>query len=253
MDYEGLIGETVRIKGHNGDLVDAYMARPLGPGPYPAILINHYMPLLDETTKEIARRFAVHNYIAIAPHLHHRIGPGTPDEIFAKVRADGGMDDTQVLGDMRGAIDYLRALPYSDGKVAAIGFCSGGRQVYLAAGKGLPIDAGINCWGGRVVMKPEDIGPKMPEEPLSLTKNIKIPILSLSGNDDTAPSPAEIDKMEEELKKHKVEHEVYRYDGAAHSFFAPDRPGYRREQALDGWQKVFAFLEKHIGGGKQVW
>ncbi len=42
--YEGLLAETVRIEGHNGDVIDAYFARPLGGGPYPSVVVNHHMP-----------------------------------------------------------------------------------------------------------------------------------------------------------------------------------------------------------------
>ena len=30
--YEGMLAETVLINGHNGDQIDAYLARPLGAG-----------------------------------------------------------------------------------------------------------------------------------------------------------------------------------------------------------------------------
>ncbi len=32
--YEGMIAETVTMPGHNGNLINAYLARPLGPGPF---------------------------------------------------------------------------------------------------------------------------------------------------------------------------------------------------------------------------
>ena len=64
---------------------------------------------------------------------------------------------------------------------------------------------------------------------------------------DRAPSPEQVDQHEAELKKYNKNFEFHRYDGAGHGFFYYDRPMYRVEQALDGWQKVFAFLQKHLG------
>ena len=58
MPYEGLIAETVNIRGHNGDLIDAYMARPLGAGPFPAVVLIHHMPGWDAASKEMARKLA---------------------------------------------------------------------------------------------------------------------------------------------------------------------------------------------------
>ncbi len=75
-----LLAERGTIWGHAGDPIPAYLARPLGGGPYPGIVVIHHMPGWDEATWEIVRRFAAHGYVAISPHLHHRgragRGPG---------------------------------------------------------------------------------------------------------------------------------------------------------------------------------
>ncbi len=36
--YEGMLAETVAVHGNNGDVVNAYFARPLGGGPFPGIV-----------------------------------------------------------------------------------------------------------------------------------------------------------------------------------------------------------------------
>ena len=48
------------------------------------------------------------------------------------------------------------------------------------------------------------------------------------------------------LKKHGKDYEFHRYDGAGHGNFYYARPMYRIEQALDGWEKVWAFFDKHL-------
>jgi len=45
--YEGMLAETVVIPGANGDPVHAYFARPLGPGPFPSVVLIHHMPGWD--------------------------------------------------------------------------------------------------------------------------------------------------------------------------------------------------------------
>jgi len=128
MPYEGQIAETVTLRGHQGDLIDAYLARPLGGGRLPGVVVIHHMPGWDGPTKEIARRFAHHGFATLSPNLQFREGKATPEENSASVRAAGGMPDDRTMGDVQGAIDYLRALPYLNGKVGVIGYCSGGRQ-----------------------------------------------------------------------------------------------------------------------------
>ncbi|MCX6551114.1 MAG: dienelactone hydrolase family protein, partial [Acidobacteria bacterium] len=75
--YKAISGETVQMRGHKGDLIDAYVARPAGPGKFPGVVVVHHMPGWDEPTIEITRRFAQHGYTAICPNLQFREGKAT--------------------------------------------------------------------------------------------------------------------------------------------------------------------------------
>jgi carboxymethylenebutenolidase len=245
--YEGMLAETVIINGANGDRINAYFARPLGTGPFPGMVLMHHLPGWDEWYREATRRFAHHGYATICPNLYYRDGHGTPEDVAAKVRAAGGVADDQVVGDASGALQYLRTLPYSSGKVGIFGTCSGGRHTVLVASRTTGFDAAIDCWGGRVVMGPNDLTPKQPVAPIDYTSSLSCPLLGLFGEDDQAPSPAQVEQHEQELKKHGKTYEFHMYPNAGHGFFYYDRPAYRQEQAVDGWKKVFAFLEKQLG------
>jgi carboxymethylenebutenolidase len=107
-------------------------------------------------------------------------------------------------------------------------------------------DAAIDCWGGRVVMAPDQLTPKTPVSPLEYTHALPCPLLGLFGNEDANPTPEQVDQLEAELKRHGKNYEFHRYDGAGHGFFYYDRAAYRQAQAVDGWHKVFTFLEKHL-------
>ncbi len=246
--YEGILAETVSLAGANGDLINAYMARPLGPGPFPAMVLAHHMPGWDEWYRETTHKFATHGYVAVCPNLYFRNGHGTPEDVAAKVRADGGIPDEQAVGDLAGAMAYLRSLPYASGKVGIFGTCSGGRHAYLAACLVAGFDAIVDCWGGRVVMPPERLNANFPVAPIDYTAELSCPILGLFGNDDTSPPPDQVDQHEVELKKFGKVYEFHRYPGAGHGFFYYHRPNYRQAQAVDGWEKIFAFLGKHLGG-----
>jgi carboxymethylenebutenolidase len=81
-----------------------------------------------------------------------------------------------------------------------------------------------------------------PVAPIQYTQNLSCPLLGLFGNEDRAPTPEQVDQHEAELKTYGKDYEFHHYEGAGRGFFYYDRPMYRIEQALDGWQKVFAFL-----------
>jgi carboxymethylenebutenolidase len=246
--YEGMLAETIAIRGGGGDRIHAYLARPAGPGPFPSVLLFHHMPGWDEWYKEATRKFAYHGYVALSPDLYCRQGHGTPEDVAAKVRGDGGIPDEQVVADAESGIGWLRAQPFSNGKVGAWGTCSGGRHAYLVACRTKGLDAVVDLWGGGVVMGESDKTPNRPVAPLDYTADLNCPLLGLFGEDDRSPSPEQVATHEEELRKHGKDYEFHMYPGAGHGFFYHDRPAaYRAEQAVDGWAKVFDFFGRHLG------
>ena len=110
---------------------------------------------------------------------------------------------------MVGAAAHLRALTSSNGKACVIGYCSGGRQSFLAACS-LPLDAAV------------------------------------FGQDDQYPSPAQVDELEQELKAQGKTYEFHSYEGAGHAFFSMNRPAYRPEAAVDGWEKILTWFGRYL-------
>jgi carboxymethylenebutenolidase len=244
--YDGILAETTTIDGHEGDAIPAYLARPLGSGPYPGVVVIHHMPGYDEATKEITRTFATHGYVAICPNLHHRYAPGAdPGAAALATREAGGVPDAQCVGDVAGASKYVRSLPYANGKVGVIGYCSGGRQAYLVACS-LPFDAAVDCYGGRVVATHEELTERQPVSPVDLTPNLSCPLLGLFGADDVHPTPAMMAQVEEQLQANHKTYEFHTYEGAGHAFFSVDRPNYNVAAALDGWQKIWTFFATYL-------
>jgi len=244
--YEGMLAETITMPGNNGELINAYFARPLGAGPFPGMVLIHHMPGWDEWYREATRKFAHHGYVTISPNLYFRAGHGTPEDVTAKVRGAGGVPDDQTVGDVEGAMSYLRSLPYINGKVGVFGTCSGGRHAFLAACQVQGFDAVVDCWGGGVVMAKDTLNTKRPVAPIDYTKDLPCPILGLFGEDDRSPTPEQVDQHEGELKKHGKNYEFHRYPDAGHGFFYYNRPNYRQQQAVDGWEKIFTFLGKYL-------
>jgi carboxymethylenebutenolidase len=244
--YEGMLAETISMPGANGDTINAYFARPLGGGPFPAMVLAHHMPGWDEWYRETTRKFAHHGCAALSPNLYFRTGHGTPEDVAAKVRAEGGISDDLAVGDLEGAMLFLRSLPYINGGVAIFGTCSGGRLAYLAGCRVKGFDAVIDCWGGGVVMAPEHLSEKHPVPPIDYTKDLSCPVLGLFGEEDRSPSPEQVVQQEAALKEHGKEFEFHMYPGAGHGFFYYNRPNYRQEQAVEGWNRIFDFLGKHL-------
>ena len=248
MAYEGMIAETISIRGDNNEPISAYVARPLGAGPFPGMVLIHHAPGWDEWYRETTRRFAHHGYAAISHNLYHRAGEGKADDVAAKVRAEGGVPDAQVVGDTEGAVQWLRAQPWLNGKVGVIGNCSGGRQTFLFACKTKSIDAAAELWGGRVVMSKEELNPKQPVAPIEFTKDLSCPLLGLFGKEDRPRPRSRSISTKPNSRSTASSTSSTATTAPGHGFFYYDRPMYRIEQALDGWQKVWAFFGKHLAG-----
>ena len=243
---EGLLAETIFFQGSSGDQISGYLARPLGAGPYPGVIVIHEVFGLVTHIKEITRKMAAHGYVAVAPDLHHREGPGDPDDVASVVRAAGGNPDARTNGDVEGAANLLRSLSYCNGKVGVIGFCSGGRQTYLVSCNIPSLDAAVDCYGGRVVAGPGDLNERQPKAPIDMTEGLGCPLLGLFGEEDTSPSPEQVAQVEQELGRLGKTYEFHTYENAGHAFFADYRPSYRQHAAVDGWQRVFGWFDRYL-------
>ena len=243
---DSLSATTTNIKGHAGDDVAAYLARPGGTDRRGGVVMIHHMPGYDRASKEMVRRLAEFGYDAICPNLYWReAGDASSDDAAAIARSTGGLPDERVVGDVAGAIAALRDLPTANGRIGVIGYCAGGRQCVLVACQ-LEVDAAVECYGAYVT------GTVLPGHPFAdnieaFLPNLRAPLLGLFGDEDLYPSPEQVARLDELLTEHGKTHEFHSYPDAGHAFFAVDRPTYRVAAANDGWERVEAFFAEHLG------
>ena len=241
-----MTAQIIEYAGGDGDPIHAYVVRPESDRPLPGIVAVHHMPGWDEFYKEFSDRLARHGFAVICPDLYCRTGHGSPDDVAAQVRTEGGVADDSVVADCQAALAWLQAQPEANGKVGIIGSCSGGRHALLTASRVSGFSAVVDLWGGGVVMTEDQLTPSRPVAPIDLTARLDAPLLGLFGNDDQFPTPEQVDAHEAELKNHHKTYEFHRYDGAGHGFFYYHTPLYRPEAAMDGWNRTFAFFEAHL-------
>ncbi|MHA6757778.1 dienelactone hydrolase family protein [Streptacidiphilus sp. PAMC 29251] len=245
---DALLAETVTITGDGGVEIEAYAARPQRSEPLGGVVVIHHMPGYDLPTKEITRRFAAEGYNAVCPNLYTREAPGAaPDDAAAAARALGGVPDDRLVGDVAGAAAYLRGLPNSNGRVGVIGYCSGGRQSFLA-GCSLDLQAAVDCYGAFVTEAVPE-GFPLKSGPIGhLAKDLSCPLLGLFGAEDSHPSPEATAELERLLNEHGKEYEFHTFPDAGHAFFAVERPAYRPQAAVEGWKLLLDFFGRHVSG-----
>src|SRR5437870_11914181 len=123
----------IQYPSQDGTQINAYLSRPVAAGRYPGVIVIMEAFGLIDHIKDVAQRFAEQGYLAFAPDMYTREGSPDPSHLDSVLQTMFSVPDTQALADLEGAMAYLKRLPDSNGKVGAIGFCSGGRYTLILA------------------------------------------------------------------------------------------------------------------------
>src|ERR687891_932184 len=184
---------------------------PESGGPVPAIVVVHGQSGLENFIKDTTHMLALQGYAAAAPDLYHRDGPECKDDNptrKARVR------DATIIKDITAAMQFLKSHRQVDGaRLGIVGFCMGGRIVYLMSAVSRDLKAAVMFYGGGT-MVPFGEGPS----PFDRTREISCPIQGHFGADDQNPSPDDMRKLDAELTRFGKIHEFYTYAGTAHAF-----------------------------------
>ena len=248
-DDKGLETATVTL---SNDL-PAYVAKPAGPGPHPAVLVIHEAFGLHEYIRDVCRRLAKQGYVAIAPAFFVRLGDTAPLTEFPAIMAIvNGTPDDQVLGDIRAAVDYLRADPSVDiAKLGVTGFCWGGRWAWLACEVLPDFRAGVAWYGGMVPTPVNSSTPIPGVEPApdrlwpsEHVAQLHAPILGLYGGKD--PLTTTVPAMREALASVQADtSEIIVYPNSEHGFHSDYRASYNAPDAIDAWGRMLAHFRNN--------
>ncbi len=232
---------TIQYESRDGTTMNAFYSRPAEPGSYPGVIVTMEGMGLMEHHKDIAVRFAVRGYLAIAPDLYTREGTPEPENVLATLFAS---PDARAMDDLEGAARFLKSQAHGNGKVGIIGFCSGGRYTLMLACQSSNIDAAVDSAGGHIA--DQEITALRPVNPIDMVSDLSCPLLALFGIEDQNPTPEQAERLRAELDKHGKTYEWVMYENAGHAFFADYRPSYRAAPAQDMWHRVLEFYGKHL-------
>jgi len=232
--------ETVPSPNGNG-YIRGYLARPYSAESreatvtkLPGVIVVHENRGLNPHTEDVARRFALENFMAFAPDALTTVG-GYPGDDYKGGQLFGKIDGAKRVQDFIAAARWLKARPDSTGKIGATGFCFGGGMANtLSVMLGDELGAAAPFYGG--APKPEDV-PK-----------IKAAILIHHGGLDKALSGA-YPAQEAELKKNNIKYEGHIYPNSVHGFFndaTPER--YNPETAAQAWKRTIEWFNQYVRG-----
>jgi carboxymethylenebutenolidase len=229
--------ETVPSPKGNGT-IKGYLVRPISAdtrsetqSKLPGVIVVHENRGLNPHIEDIARRFALANFMAFAPDGLTSLG-GYPGDDYKGGQLFNKIDKQKMAEDMIAATLWLKARPDCTGKVTATGFCYGGSTANMLAAKlGPDLAAAAPFYGGPPAA--DDIA------------KIKAAILVHHGEQDTrlvATWPA----YDKALAAAQVPHEGYIYPGCGHGFNCDATPERYNKAAADlAWQRTVDWFNKY--------
>lgn len=235
-DDPRIAGENVSFEGNDATLL-AYQAQPAeASGPLPLVLVCHENRGLTEHIRDVARRWAVEGYLAVALDLLSREG-GT-DAIADPADAPGlltrDVDINRHVGDFRAALDHYLAMTdlVDPDRIAMQGFCFGGGVTWRAAQQLPELKAAAPYYG--------------PPPPLDQVPDIKAAVLGVYSDDPSDFANNGLEELRAALEEAGIVHEIKVYPGTQHAFHNDTGARYNAEQATAAWNDTVAWFAEHL-------
>jgi carboxymethylenebutenolidase len=227
-----MMGGMIEFK-RNGQRVGAYLARPQGAGPFPAVIVIQEWWGLDDHIKDVAERYTREGYVSLAPDLYRGKVTKDPNEAGKLM---GALNREEAIKDLLGTVQHLKSLKEVRGdRIGVTGFCMGGTYALLLPCRTQDIRAAAPYYG------------EIPDE-RTLT-DLACPILYIYGDSDFWITQDDVKRLEVTLKKLNKPGEVKIYAGAPHAFFNDTRKDvYRATEAQDAWRRTLDLFAQHLKG-----
>jgi carboxymethylenebutenolidase len=240
-DTAGLNAGEAKVKVSDGEM-PVYFARPANAANPPVILVSMEIFGLHEYIRDVTRRLAKLGAFAIAPDYYFRKGDLTKiteiKDLFPLVNTKA---DTELFSDLDATVAWAKSEGGDTNRLGIMGFCRGGRTVWLYSTHNPNLKAGVAFYGTLADAHSD----AMPKNALDLAADVKEPVLGLYGAADTGISVDQVEKMKAALQAAGKTAEFKIYPDAPHGFHADYRPSYRKEAAEDAWQQLQAWFKKY--------
>jgi carboxymethylenebutenolidase len=230
----------VTIKAQDGGSFSGYLAKPPGSGKAPGLVVIQEIFGVNKVMRDITDGFAAQGYLCVCADIFWRQEPGI--QITDKTQAEWdkafslfkGFDEAKGIDDLKSTLAFLKGHASSTGKVGTVGFCLGGRLVYLMATRS-DADAGVSYYGVGI------------ENNLAEAAKIRNPLmLHIAEKDQFVPPEAQKKIIEALSKIPKVT--IHTYPGKDHAFARIGGQHYDKQAADLANKRTAEFFQQHLKG-----
>ncbi len=228
----------------DGAELEIFVARPADAGDHHAgVIVLQEIWGVNAHIREVCDRFARLGYTAAAPDIFHRstTAAGAPRfeapytdfrgrEHAAKLTPEG------VAADLLAVDQYLVKLleeSTNDPRVAACGFCMGGRLAFVANAL-LPLRCAVSFYGGGIASH------------LELAAKQSGPLLLFWAGRDAHISKEHRRQTADALEAAGKRFTEINVGHAEHGFFCNERASYDAEAAREAWGMITAFFKTNL-------
>ena len=241
-DAAGLVEGAVQVPVADGVMLPAYAARPQGEGPFPTVLVIEEIFGVHAYIRDVCRRLAHQGFLAVAPELYARLADlskmSDAQQIVREVilRAP----DATLLSDLDHTAAWAAGSEGDPARLAVVGFCRGGRDVWLYAAHNPDLKAAVAFYGPVA-------GPTsaiQPHTAADAAPDLKCPLLGLYGGQDPSIVVADVQAAAARARKAGRTVEIVVYPDAGHGFHADYRPSYNPGDAQAAWARMLAWFRQ---------
>jgi len=231
--------ESARAEVSDGTTMDVHVARPVGAGPRPCILLLQEIFGVNEHIRDVAARLAAEGYVVAAPDMFHRTHPNYTagyDNIMASIEVAMKYTAENSEADLRAALSLMPRLEGVQGdRLAALGFCMGGRLAFCANAYA-PLRCAVSFYGGSI--HPDKIG---------LAPQLSGHTLFFWAGKDTYIPAEQHQAVIAEMRRLGKPFTSVEISDVNHGFFCNARGDYDAGAAAQAWALTKEFLKRHLG------
>jgi carboxymethylenebutenolidase len=241
-DTAGLAAGDAKVKVADGEM-PVYFAKPANAANPPVILVAMEIFGLHEYIKDVTRRLGKLGAFAVAPDYYFRKGVDLTKitEVPQLMPLVNTKPDAELLSDLDATVAWAKSQGGDTSRLGIMGFCRGGRTVWVYSAHNPSLKAGVAFYGSLV----DPPNPVWPKSPTQLAPEVKAPVLGLYGEADQGIPVAQVEAMKAGLTAAHKTFEIKLYPGAPHGFHADYRASYRKEAADDAWKEMQAWFRKY--------